>query len=502
MLSTIFRTRPAFKRDLKYSFSSKQNISSSYKLIFQLRNFSNLKRFDVVICGAGFAGISTAYHLVNHKQNLQVALIDAEGPLNMTSAVSSECYRTFWLDSPMVKFMTRSINLFEKFAEESNNIFHLNANGYAFISLEKSKIHRLEEMAHRVKEYGGGDVRIHHSFDSYKKVQSPGKLIMNQGLDGADVIYGSEVIRQIYPFLTPKSECFLHIRRAGWLSGQQFAIWLLEQAQKTGRLQFFRRNKLQSIQLQDEKVHSITIEHSISKQQEILKTSAFVNCCGPWLQVTNKLLGAPPLPIFNELHAKTIFINKANQAFPKDTPMLIGADSVSLTWTEEEKEFLENLGELGNKLMQTLPSGAHFHRHGNSGVYALWDFVHKDVKVEEFPDPKPQFNEYFPEIVLKGLITFIPSLQNLLDQLQKNMFVVDGGYYCKTEENRPIIGQYGPKGAYICGAFSGFGLMASPASGELITKHILNEELPISYSTAFIPGPNRDPPPPTENLQL
>jgi glycine/D-amino acid oxidase-like deaminating enzyme len=55
---------------------------------------------------------------------------------------------------------------------------------------------------------------------------------------------------------------------------------------------------------------------------------------------------------------------------------------------------------------------------------------------------------------------------------------VDGGYYMRTRENRPLIGPLPVEGAYITGAFSGFGVMASCGSGELIARHITGGVLP------------------------
>ena len=69
---------------------------------------------------------------------------------------------------------------------------------------------------------------------------------------------------------------------------------------------------------------------------------------------------------------------------------------------------------------------------------------------------------------------------------------MDGGYYTKTQENRPLIGPLPIGGAYICGAFSGFGIMASCAAGELLTKHIAGEALP-EYAQAFALARYEDP---------
>ena len=78
----------------------------------------------------------------------------------------------------------------------------------------------------------------------------------------------------------------------------------------------------------------------------------------------------------------------------------------------------------------------------------------------------------------------VPELKRYFDPMPKPY--VDGGYYTKTPENRPLIGPLDIPGAYVCGAFSGFGIMAACASGELIAKHIVGDQLP-SYSKAFNP---------------
>jgi glycine/D-amino acid oxidase-like deaminating enzyme len=62
---------------------------------------------------------------------------------------------------------------------------------------------------------------------------------------------------------------------------------------------------------------------------------------------------------------------------------------------------------------------------------------------------------------------------------------VDGGYYMRTRENRPLIGPVPVEGAYISCAFSGFGVMASCAGGELIARHITDAALP-DYAPAFL----------------
>ena len=61
---------------------------------------------------------------------------------------------------------------------------------------------------------------------------------------------------------------------------------------------------------------------------------------------------------------------------------------------------------------------------------------------------------------------------------------VDGGYYTKTKDNRPIIGKLPIQGTYVIGALSGFGIMSACAAGELLAAYVVADRLPI-YAPAF-----------------
>ena len=73
---------------------------------------------DVVICGAGIAGVATAYHLTVHQGVQNVLLIDERPPLSFTSEKSTECYRNWWPGpgDAMLRFMNRSIDWLERLA--------------------------------------------------------------------------------------------------------------------------------------------------------------------------------------------------------------------------------------------------------------------------------------------------------------------------------------------------------------------------------------------------
>jgi glycine/D-amino acid oxidase-like deaminating enzyme len=62
---------------------------------------------------------------------------------------------------------------------------------------------------------------------------------------------------------------------------------------------------------------------------------------------------------------------------------------------------------------------------------------------------------------------------------------MDGGYYTKTRENRPLIGPCGPEGLTVVCGFSGFGVMVAAGAGDLAARHISGATLP-SYADDFL----------------
>jgi glycine/D-amino acid oxidase-like deaminating enzyme len=61
---------------------------------------------------------------------------------------------------------------------------------------------------------------------------------------------------------------------------------------------------------------------------------------------------------------------------------------------------------------------------------------------------------------------------------------VDGGYYAKTRENRPLICPLPIAGAYVIGGLSGYGIMAAMAGAELLSAYVCGSELPV-YAPSF-----------------
>src|SRR5437879_11377935 len=116
---------------------------------------------EVVICGAGIAGIAAAYHLAVRRGVTGVVLVDERPPLSLTSDKSTECYRNWWPGpgDAMVLLMNRSIDLLEELARESGNVFRMNRRGYLFATAEPARVAHFVETARAVATLGSGPVR-------------------------------------------------------------------------------------------------------------------------------------------------------------------------------------------------------------------------------------------------------------------------------------------------------------------------------------------------------
>ena len=133
-------------------------------------------------------------------------------------------------------------------------------------------------------------------------------------------------------------------------------------------------------------------------------------------------------------------------------------------------------------LLEEFPPGLHFRPEGGPGsqtILALWPY---HITATDQPFWPLRFEPEFVEIVMRGLTRMIPGLGIYLERMARP--IIDGGYYSKTRENRPLICPLPVSGAYVIGALSGFGIMAAPAGAELLAAHITGTGLP-PYAAAF-----------------
>ena len=179
-------------------------------------------RAEVVVIGAGIAGVSTAYHLAVEQGVQDVVLVDPRPPLTLTSDKSTECYRNWWPNKPMVGLMNRSIDIFEDLATKSGNAFGLSRRGYLFVTADEGRMADMLAEATLASDFGGGDVRVH-----------PGSAPYEDHPDGVDVL-DSSTLSESFPYISEDAVGAVHVRRAGWFSAQQLGAWMLDEAKALG----------------------------------------------------------------------------------------------------------------------------------------------------------------------------------------------------------------------------------------------------------------------------
>ncbi|MEJ5241110.1 MAG: FAD-binding oxidoreductase [Anaerolineales bacterium] len=425
---------------------------------------------EVVICGAGIAGVSAAFFLARAGMR-EILLVDERPPLTLTSQYSTECYRNAWPQPAMRALMDRSIDWLEKLAEESGNRFRLNRNGYLYVVTQEAARAALLRRAEQLEVAGVRPLRVQK--DAFRVAKITPKPENGNKAKGIDLLLGPEVISQHYPYLNSETQAALFVRRAGWMSAQQLGMYLLEQARERGVQ--VRLARLERVQVEKGRIVAVTLSDGTR-----LETPCLVNAAGPMLSEVNALVGES-YPVFTELHQKVAF-HDTKRVVPRETPLLILDEPQRLPWTEEEAQALQEDPET-RYLTETLPGGAHLRPEGGEEsdvVLMLWEY-----RVHKMPPRWPlPLDPLAPEVILRGLMRLLPGLQVYREHLPRPQ--VDGGYYTLTPDHLALIGPGETKGFYLIGALGGYGIMAACGAGELLSRHVLGEPLP-DYAAAFLP---------------
>lgn len=432
------------------------------------------EKADVLVIGAGIAGVSTTHHLaVTHGVD-RVVVCDPRPPLTLTSDKSTECYRNWWPgpDDAMVRLMNRSIDLFERWADESANTFNLTRRGYLYLTADPSHLDAMRAQAETISTLGAGELRVHRGAP-----QNPAYRL--DASDGADLLMSPRAVLTRFPYVSSEVAGGIHVRRAGWLSAQQLGAWLLDRSFEAGAVH-------QPDSVVEIDVSGGRVRGALLASGRRIETSRVVNAAGPHLGEVAAMLGIS-LPILHEVHRKMSFRDQ-RRAIPRDAPMMIWDDPQRVAWEPDEREALMQDPDLV-ALAGVLSPGAHCRPDGGADspiVLGLWEY-RTDVREPTFPIPE---DPMYPEMVMRGLSAMVPALAGYLDRFPQPH--VDGGYYTKTVENRPLIGPAGPEGAYVVGALSGYGIMAAPAAGELVASHVVGGRRHVP-AEAFLPSRYEDP---------
>ena len=428
---------------------------------------------DILICGAGIAGVSAAYHLAVKHGVENVLLVDERTALTLTSDQSTECYRNWWPGpgDAMVSLMNRSIDIMESLADESGNTFQLNRRGYLYCSNRPESIPLMIAKAQEISRLGAGPLRVHRGEPGESPYTAPTPEGYEGQLDGADMLLDKTMIEDHFPYLSQEVEAALHVRRAGWFSAQQMGMYMLEQARKHG-VELIN-DRVIGVEVVNRGVSAVQLQDGGS-----IPIKNFINAAGPFIAEIGYMMGLE-LPVFNELHLKAAFKDNLG-VLDRAAPMVIFNDPQTLDWEPEERQFLEEDPDLG-WLLRQMPAGAHVRPEGGEDsqvILVLWEY---DPRVMEPTWPLPVDPQY-AEVALRGLVKLIPEMGVYLERFPRPQ--VDGGYYTRTRENRPLVGRLPIEGSYIIGALSGFGVMAACGAGDLLASQVIGAA-PPPYAPAF-----------------
>jgi len=393
---------------------------------------------EIAIVGAGFTGIAAAYYLCVEQKKKSVLLIDSRQPMSYTSAQSGDNYRNWWPHRTMTNFTNDSIDELDRLAHESNNVFNMTRGGYVLAT-------RQDDVSKLAADIPGDiDVDV---YDEQKQIQ------------------------QNFPALATQIKNVIHIRRGGDISGQQLGQYMLERIRAAGG------KKTQGDVTAIERDASYRLSVTNGGEDSTITADVVVNAAGPFVARIARMLGAE-LPVKNIYQQKIAFEDHLN-AIPRDMPFSIDLDTKHLGWSEEERAMLAEEPEL-ERLAGELPPGSHCRPDGGAHgkwVKLGWAYNKQFSEPQEDMANEKAIDQSFPEIVIRGAAAFLPALQPYIEAPPLR-FSHYGGYYTMTEENWPLIGPLDDSGAFVVGALSGFGSMASCAAGKLCAAYICGGPLP------------------------
>eukprot|EP00913_Durusdinium_trenchii_P028873 g27071.t2 len=388
--------------------------------------------------------------------------------------------------------MSRSVSLLEELAETDDAI-NLNRRGYCFFAGSDAGTKALERFGVQASSFGAGPLRRHDGSAGRGLAESPANGF--RGPTGLDLVYGPELIQEIYPFVTSKAQVMLHARRCGWLDAQA-----LGRAMLTASGGQVLRGEVVGFDTHQGAVTAVQVQQNDGVAVS-LKCDAFVNAAGKGEQAAGGAAVA-----FEERGSRQSDPQRRAGRDPADRPF-----HATLPTEEPLKQLEEFLLELDDTAtggmvnsaswLAKQPGGQHLRPCGNGRVLLLWEHLHRHVPV---PEELPRggrlrsnvraccmcIGSFWTRQYASQVFTVAhpllekPGLGGYVEGLGKDTSV-DGGYYTVMPDGRPLVSPHGASNAYVSAGMGTYGLMGSPAAGELLAMHLLQEPLP-SYADACL----------------
>lgn len=400
----------------------------------------------IAICGAGIAGIATAYYLIKSDPKLSIVLIDKNQPLSFTTSRSGENFRDFWPQKCMREFASDSIELMQKLREDHGaDSFKMSFSGYNFISKIKDK----------------------PIFSTTAEASSQ---------DYYEEILDHNTIRDHHSYLSSDVKKIVSIKNGGNIDVYAMGSLMFKEAKKCGVK--FVEGEIKAIR-KNNPIFEIVLDSNT-----VIQANNLVIASGPFTNHVANMIGIQ-VPIENILQRKFI-IPDPKKIIPRDMPFTIFADAQYLDWSKDEQDFFAS-EEKYKWLLEEFPGGLHVKPEGE-GIKLGWAFNTKN----ELPQWETPLSDIFPQVVLKGASSFIPQLLEYENDIPTPITEF-AGYYTRTKENWPLIGPTEIPNVFLIGALSGYGTMTACAAGQLCSKYILKSTDLPDYAPYFHPNKYQNP---------
>jgi len=375
-----------------------------------------MKNYDTIIIGAGIIGSSIAYNLVRDGYDTKkILVVDKDTPAGEKSstALSAGGFRNLWTTDVNIKLSTYSIKEYEKLQNEEKMNIGFDKAGYLFLK-NKKQWKQAKKIAKFQKEKG-----VNLDILKLKEVK---KLVpsLNFKLD--------KEIKEYFNIEDIAGGIIGH--DCGFIDGYLLSTSLLTKAKDEGATIKVRTEITDIIQKDN------IIEGVKTKQGETYLAPVVINAAGPYSAKIGKMLGIeiPVVPINRQLFVTL------NPYQGVKFPMIV----------------LDNGAYMRSELADLL-----FGRANEDEPVA------KEINNEFLvhSDSKYYMDEIYPYFLAK-----LPDLEKGAKIKAK----WGGLYEYNKEDHNGIIGQHPElKGFYICGGFSGHGIMEGFAAGKCISDLIL-----------------------------
>ena len=387
-----------------------------------------MRTADVVIAGAGIAGIAAAWQIAARLGSTSTVLVDPRPPLSLTSDRPGANYRDWWPQAAMVALASRSIAMTEGLLADGAS-FAMDRRGYLFVTADP-------EVADGLQRIVAERVAI--------------------GVEAASVdVLDRAQLDARFAHLAPGLRGAIHARRAGSLDTVGLGRAMLGLAMAAGVTVV--PGEVVAVRVAGGRITAVTIATPDGVAE--IATERFVNAAGPFAREVAARLRAD-LELETVLRQKVVIRDRLG-IVPPDAPFTIGLDATGG----------------GRAGVHVKPDTG-----GHAGAIKLgWA---RDQTPRE-PVADPVCPPGFPREVVARAATIVPGLSAYLEG-PLDLIAHDGGLYARTPDGLPVIGPHGPVGGHVVGGLAGFGSMMAAAAGDLVARWVLDEALPDD-AAAFDP---------------